>query len=62
MKMERSINKFLDTVNNLEFSQEQQVTNTTQTVKTLLIASKQLYKDMKRIKFKDNKKIFDIFG
>lgn len=59
--MERSINKFLDTIDNLDFSQEYQVINTIEIVKTQLFISKRLYKEMKRINIEDNNEIFDIF-
>lgn len=59
--MERSINKFLDTIDNLDFSQEYQVINTIEIVKTRLFISKHLYKEMKRINIEDNNEIFDIF-
>lgn len=54
--MERSINKFLDTIDNLDFRQEYQVINTTEIVNTRLFISKHLYKEMERI----NNEIFDI--
>ena len=59
--MERSVNKSLDTIDNLNFSQEYQVINTIEIVKTRLIISKHLYKEMKMINIEDNNEIFDIF-
>lgn len=59
--MERSVNKSLDTIDNLNFSQKYQVINTIEIVKTRLIISKHLYKEMKMINIEDNNEIFDIF-
>ena len=60
-KIERSIDKLLDAIDNLDFSQEYQVIYTTEIVKTQFIASKRLYKDIKRINFQDNNEIYETF-
>lgn len=58
--MKKSVNKFIDTIDNLDFSQEYQVIDTIDIIKTQLIASKCLYKD-ERKNIDDNNEIFNTF-
>lgn len=59
--MERSVAKFIDAIENLDFSKEYQVIYTMKIVKTRLIARKHFYRDMERINFEDNNEIHDTF-
>ena len=59
--MERSVAKFLDSIDNLDFSKEYKVIYTMKFFKTRLIARKQLQRDMERINFEDNNEIYDTF-
>ena len=47
--MERSVNKFLDAIDHLDFSQEYQVAYTISVAKTRLTTSKHLYEEIKGI-------------
>lgn len=57
--MERSVNRSLDAVENLDFCQEYRVIDTIRIVNTQLIASKCLYENMKRINIECNNQIFE---
>ena len=59
--MERSINKFLDLIDNLDFRQEYQIIYIISVVKTRLNASKRLYEEMKRININNDQEVFDSF-
>ena len=58
LKMERSINKFLDAIDHLDFCQEYQVAHTISLIKTRLTANKRLYEEIKEI---NDPEIFDSF-
>lgn len=59
--MKRLVNKFLDVIDNLDFSQEFQVIYTISIVKTWLITNKRLYEEMKTTNFNNDHKLFDSF-
>ena len=59
--MERSVNKLLDVIDNLDYSQEYQVIYTISIVKTKLNRSKCLYEEMKMINLNIDQDIFDSF-
>ena len=59
--MERSVDEFLDAIDNLDFSQEYPVIYTISILKARLVMNKCSYEEMKRINLEDNGEIFYSF-
>ena len=59
--MERSVDKLLDIIDNLDYSQEYQVIYTISIIKTKLNRSKCLYEEMKIINLNIDQEIFNSF-